>query len=131
MVISTFETLPTNTAHWKRNKKVARTPRLRRLTGAHRAMTLVVRVTPRADLGEVGERPEERTSTSLGFHAQARPHPRPSLPLLALLAPLDGHAGPPCHLCLCRARIDTHDKDAQHPFCSASRPRRGPRLYRR
>jgi hypothetical protein len=104
----------------KRNKKVAIKPRLRRRMGAHLDMKLVASFANRSDLLEAGGRPDERTSTILCSHARARPHPRHSMPRLALPAPLVGHAGPQCYLSLCLARIGARDRVAQKPFCYAS-----------
>jgi hypothetical protein len=97
----TSSPIATSNTQWKRNKKVASKPQLRRRTGAHRNMALVARCAHRSDLLEAGARPEERTSTTLCAHAHARPHPRRSVSRLALPAPLDGHAWytvPPCVL---------------------------------
>jgi transposase-like protein len=108
---------------WKRNKKVAIKLWLRRLTGPYRAMELVASFANQSHLLEAGESTEERTSTPLGAHAHARPHPRHSMPRLSLPAPLDGHAWatvPPL-LSSRRARIGALDRDAQQPFCYASR----------
>ena len=77
---------------WKRNKKGAVKPWLRRLMGAHRAMALVASFAHPSHLLEAGESTEERISPPLGAHAHARPHPHHSVPRLALPAPLDGHA---------------------------------------
>jgi hypothetical protein len=107
----------------KRNKKVALKPRLRRLTGAHLDLKLVASSAHRSHLSEVGERPDERTSTTLCAHAHTRPYPHHSVLRRALPAPLDGHAWstvPPL-LSSRLALLDALDREAQHPFCYASK----------
>ena len=88
-------------------------------------MALVASFAHPSHLLEAGESTEERISPPLGDHAHARPHPRHSVPRLALPAPLDGHAWstvPPL-LSSRLALIGALDRDAQQPFCYNNPPK--------
>src|SRR5216683_1599999 len=112
---------------WKRNKKVAIKPRLRMLTGAYLDRELVGRFAHQPSLLEEGEKTSERTRIPHCVNAHARLRPRHSGPRRSRPAPRAGSVWPPVPLRLSSrlARIGALDRDAQQPFCYASRTRCG------